>query len=157
MSNQESQGRLCIGNRDTHCCSAVLLPQNPSCLSSIPWLVMVKEHPAKNCHSFAMLGTERSFGEKRGWKRREGSRARRKEGARKKVCEHLTFPFLLWGLVLVKRFPDILADTSVRPRSSRLIRVRVDLSEGCARHVEARRDISFRLTLNEFAWLPNGS
>lgn len=137
----------------------------PVCLRFPLGWITVKGRPAQNCHCHSLQrrgrnGHSASIADEndaRDHKREKRRRRRRERERGKKVCERLTFPFLLWGLVLVKRFPDILANTSTRSRSPRLTRTRVDLSEGCARHVAARRDISFRLALNEFAWLPNGS
>ena len=52
-----------------------LLLWNFSCLSSIPSTGNSKRAPYQNCHCHSFR-TEWSFGEKRRWKRREGSRMR---------------------------------------------------------------------------------
>lgn len=82
---------------------AVLLPRNP-CLSSIPRLTTAERRFsfARNRHCHNLVATERIIRgrKRRGEKRKMGKRARRK------VCEHLTFLFLLWDLVLVKQFSD---------------------------------------------------
>lgn len=104
VSKWRSQFRLRIGNGRTHYHLAVLLPRNPSCLSSISRLATARER-----FSFARKASLSQLGgDRTDHPRMKTMRGKRKIGkrARRKVCEHLTFLFLLWDLVLVKQFSD---------------------------------------------------
>lgn len=60
----------------------------------------------KRWNTFSGTSADEKDARDRRGKMRESERP---EGGREgKVCERLTFPFLLWDLVLVKRFSDFL-------------------------------------------------
>lgn len=119
---QESQGGLCIGNRETH--------HSSRGFTAVKSLLFVFDSPAGSgerapCPKLS-LSQLCSVGDGTVIRQRtrmkttrgitsEGNDGREKRKCGKKVCERLTFPFLLWGLV-VKRFPDILTETFAHSR-----------------------------------------
>lgn len=138
--------------RNTHYHPAILLPPNPSCLSWIlrsakgalffrpkrSSLLQLRNVSDGTEHSAKSANENDARNPKRGGGGHDG-----------KVYEHLTFLFLLQGLVLVKRFSDFLDGSSLHARltresSRRSVRRAREACSG------TRRGISFRLALNEF-------